>query len=150
LPAIVLHGIAHVTRRNWWWVRVGYAIAGAFTVILIALPDVVTPGTCTGRYVVFTVHSLFGYAYAVYYYGGLLGCGALLLRAIRRRMAPLPLLRWMLIAYATFVAPTALLTMIVAATRDAVPSVMCGFAVLFAALLVFRVLPLEAKRRRAS
>jgi len=55
-----------------------------------------------------------------------------------------------MVGYLVFLVPTALAYSVSPATRRGIPSIMCGFAVLFALILTLYVLPLAATRRVRS
>jgi hypothetical protein len=102
---------------------------------------------CLGNYVIFDIASSAVLPYGVYYYGWLfMGIYTFwstryqIINAERKQA-----LMWLSIGYLSFLVPTTLVTLIEPATMRGVPSIMCGFAVLMALCLLFKVAPLVLK-----
>jgi hypothetical protein len=55
-------------------------------------------------------------------------------------------LLWMVTAYLAFSVPTLIINLMIPATKAAVPSIMCGFAVVFALIIGLKVAPLILKQ----
>ena len=53
----------------------------------------------------------------------------------------------LMFGYLVFLIPTATVNYIKPETRAGIPSIMCGFAVFFALILAFKILPLAAKKK---
>lgn len=110
---------------------------------------------CTGNYVIFQLGYLPEVAYGTYYYFWL---GAALLLAARwanefkrqgkRSLAKMHSCQAMIVGYLIFLIPTALANSVKPETRSGIPSIMCGFAVLFALILTLYVLPLQKSVRK--
>lgn len=146
LPAIGVHLVASLTRPT-AWVPFGYGIALVLALTIVAIPTVVTTASCTGQFVTFATETVFSRAYAIYYLGYLALGIVMLSRSLIHHRGPRRLEFWMLIGYLAFLIPTGITYFIVEQTRTAIPSIMCGFAVMLALILAFRILPLERKRR---
>lgn len=109
---------------------------------------------CTGNYNIFQLGMRPAIIYAVYYYGWLLAViglsirwAAELKRVGKKGANRLGAVRGLIIGYLVFLVPTALASTVKPETRRGIPSIMCGFAVLFAFILVFYILPELATRR---
>jgi NADH:ubiquinone oxidoreductase subunit 6 (subunit J) len=109
---------------------------------------------CTGNYVIFQIGARPALAYATYYYGWLLtaiGMGVVWaneLQAAGKRAKPrLQMVQALIIGYLVFLVPTTISNSVSPATRSGIPSIMCGFAVLFAIILTMYILPRGAKAR---
>lgn len=109
---------------------------------------------CTGNYNIFQIGMRPAIVYGVYYYGWLLaviGLGirwaAELKRAGKEGAKRLSAVRGLIIGYLVFLVPTALANTVKPETRRGIPSILCGFAVLFALILTFYILPRLAMRR---
>ena len=59
----------------------------------------------------------------------------------RLAIARLQTVRGLIIGYLIFLVPTALANSIKPSTRRGIPSIMCGFAVLFALIMTLYILP---------
>ena len=86
--------------------------------------------------------------YSIYYFGVIavtVGIGLLQLRKanilIKRNIL------WLIAGYAVFIIPVAILTITHPDSRQAIPSILCGFAVLFAVVLVTKVCRGVLKKR---
>ncbi len=113
---------------------------------------------CTGNYVIFQLGPKMGGWYYVYYFGWLaagIGLGAKWAnelmkqkgQAARRRLETV---RAMIMGYLVFLLPVALANAVKPQTRRGIPSIMCGFAVLLALILVLYVLPRASQPRRTK
>lgn len=112
---------------------------------------------CTGNYVIFQLNLHPAWAYGTYYYGWLFTAIVLGVRWAGRLQADgqkqlrhLQTTRGLVIGYLVFLVPTALANTVHPATRQGIPSIMCGFAVLFAFILAFYVLPRSSVQLRHS
>ena len=109
---------------------------------------------CTGNYVIFQIGVRASIAYGLYYYGWLVTAMYLgarwanqMLRAGLSSHSKLQAIRAMIIGYLVFLVPTALAYSVSPSVRRGIPSIMCGFAVLFALILTLYVMPLIADKR---
>jgi hypothetical protein len=101
---------------------------------------------CTGNYVIFQIGSVQARLYSVFYYSWLVTA---LMLAARWHSALSPKakkakivrsnIRWLSIGYLVFLLPTAFVNTIQPETTAGIPSIMCGFAVLLALILVFGI-----------
>ena len=145
LPPIglhLVHVIAKKTGRTLTWIS--YASGIAFVVYFLAYSGAFQGYECTGNYVIFQLGDNPSLFYGAYYYGWLAVTIGLALRwrmskiisAVRKNA-----LKWMLIGYGVFLIPTAIANTVKVESRDGVPSVMCGFAILYAIILTVKVVP---------
>lgn len=143
LPALGLHmtaTVAKVSARP--LILTAYATAALFAAYFIAAGSAVAIQECAPNYTVFDMSRTTTLVYGVFYYGWLLltvGLGTLW---ARQKPDKARVLRWMVASYAVFIIPTTIANLIDPATLSAIPSIMCGFAILCALILVWRVLPL--------
>lgn len=102
---------------------------------------------CSGNYVIFKLLPPLSALYSIFYYGWLfVGLGESIahsrLGKDKRRKA----LRLQTIGYLSFLVPTAVVNTINPATIAGIPSIMCGFAVIYALILALGIMPLIAKK----
>lgn len=102
---------------------------------------------CGGNYVIFQLTPPLGGLYFVHYYLWLfitmyVATGFAKTASTRIRKA----LQAQVISYAAFILPTSLIRLVWPHTAQGMPSIMCGFAVIFAIALVWKVMPLEKHR----
>jgi hypothetical protein len=148
----ILHVLAGKPDR-----RLVYAAYGTMAVFMIGFTfssGIFTGHQCTGNYVIFQLGQEVGGAYAVYYFGWLLAGIGLGMRWAnqlqakgRRAESQLWTVRALIIGYLVFLVPTALANVISPSTRSGIPSIMCGFAVIFALILSFYVMPRAAEQK---
>ncbi len=110
---------------------------------------------CTGNYVIFQIGLKSSLAYGLYYYGWLLTAmvyGAIWARQLAKQGSAefrrLKTIRALILGYLVFLVPTALVYSVNPSSRRGIPSIMCGFAVLFAVILTVYILPLAAGTRQ--
>jgi hypothetical protein len=106
---------------------------------------------CTGNYVIFHLAPNSGGLYYAYYYGWLataisLGViwGKALIRKGKAAQTRLEAVQGLIAGYLVFLIPTTVVNTLKPSTISGLPSVMCGFAVLFALILGFYILPRAA------
>lgn len=156
LPPLGLHLVARMGGlKRRWPVVTAYALAAGW-IVLFGFSEVAFRGhVCAGNYVIFQLYASVGGWYFVYYYGVLIA-SIFLARALTNTAKSLKTkqaLRGMIVGYLVFLLPTTIVNTLNPATLSGIPSIMCGFAVLYALILFFYVLPrveseTSAARRR--
>ena len=146
LPPLGLHLVYTIAgKRLAPLVIASYAAALAWILTFVAT-GVMGSAACGGNYVIFRMTEPFDIGFYTYY-------DALLLLAVfqairfsfRAASKQARVALWLLVAgYATFMLPSLIIFAFygVKGPGNAVPSVMCGFAVLFALILSLKILPL--------
>jgi hypothetical protein len=144
LPPLGLHIMFSIAgKKSKFVVPAGYTLMALWILIFGFTENAFTNHQCVSNYVIFNLHQYVGYAYSAYYYGLLL-LGILL--AMRfgeqaKKPAQKEALYGMIVGYLVFLVPTAVVNTINPQTMAGIPSIMCGFAVIFALILFFYVLP---------
>ena len=154
LPPLGAHLVGHLTGRN-FGVRVSYFLATIFILLFALVPTAVNGSVCTGNYMIISVTEPIGLAYGLYYFGFL--SWSIGLAWFGRRVAQnyQAVLNWLMVGYLSFMVPMAIVYVLSEGAREAVPSIMCGFALILAIILIGRVLPLyhaiaiQTKKTRA-
>lgn len=126
-----------------------WASAVAFIFFFSFVTQSIMEHVCQGNYVIFDVAPGSVWAYALYYYGLLLTGIWLCLKwasGVSKKQAKA--LQALAVGYGTFIIPATTVNIIAPETLNGIPSIMCGFAVLLAFVLVFWMLPAIAKRIR--
>lgn len=159
LPPLGIH-IVHVLagKSGRKLVALAYASMTGFIAYFLVSAEAFRGYACTGNYVIFQIGNGQAGVYAAYYYTWLLvGIGLGLYWAHTLQQASVSAtkkrvesLRGMIIGYLVFLVPTVLANTVNPETRRGIPSVMCGFAVLFALILTFYILPRLAVQRRTA
>ena len=155
LPPIGLH-ILHVIsgKPGRRLVAASYLTMVGFIAYFLTSSMAFTGYQCTGNYVIFQIGIRSSIAYGLYYYGWLLTAMYLGARWANQMMRAglsshdgLQAIRAMIVGYLVFLVPTALAYSVSPSARRGIPSIMCGFAVLFALILTLYVMPLIADKR---
>lgn len=144
LPALGLHLMAAIAKKEKSarsLLLAAYGTAAAYVLYFIAAGTVVAR-ECAPNYAIFDVHGYGAELYAVYYYGWLLVTVAMAALWSKSNKKASSALTWAAAGYAAFIIPTTFANVIDPTTLAGIPSIMCGFAVLLALVLVGKVLPL--------
>jgi hypothetical protein len=144
LPPLGLHLVMLVANSvHRILLAVAYASAAMFIVVFLFTAQGLSAQECLGNYVIFTVAPWAAWPYAGFYYGWLFVSGGWAWRASRQinRKWQKRALYALIIGALTFILPTAIVNLLDPVTVAGIPSIMCGFAVLFAITLVGLVLP---------
>lgn len=156
LPPLGLH-ILHILagKPGRRLVFAAYATMAVFVAYFLTYDAAFIGYQCTGNYVIYQIGDRPALAYGIYYYGWLfaaMGLGIKWASQARIKgkgsLKKLHTIRALIIGYLVFLVPTALANSINPESRRGIPSIMCGFAVLFALILVLYILPRAAKRRK--
>jgi glucose uptake protein GlcU len=124
-----------------------YAAMASYVVFFLSYKNAFIGHQCTGNYVIFQMGSKLGGAYGIYYYLLLvvgIGLGVKWANEFKNKSKSygmLQAIRGLILSYFIFLIPTALANTVSVQSRQAIPSVMCGFAVLYALILVFYISP---------
>jgi hypothetical protein len=149
LPPLGLHlgyTLAGVKKRKLVWAA--YASGAAFAAFFLLIGGALTGNACQGNYVIFQMAPGSVWLYSLYYYGWLIGGIALFRKfAQKQDRKTREALRWLAIGYLAFIVPTTTANFIDADTLHAIPSIMCGFAVIFATLLTTHVIRFRGQKR---
>lgn len=151
LPALGLHLMHQVASKPAGrMVAAAYASMTAFIAFFLVFPNVFENYQCTGNYVIFHLRPNAGGVYWIYYMGWILTAiilGARWANQFMRRgqTRKLQAVRGLIVGWLVFLVPTAIANMVNPASRAGIPSVMCGFAVLFALVLTIYILPRVAE-----
>jgi hypothetical protein len=147
LPPLGIHLIHTLAgKQGGKVVPAAYASGLAFAGFFLASGSL-SGNVCTGNYVIFQVENNSEFLYSIYYYGWLLAGMWLSWSWARAMERPTrEALQGMVAGYAAFIVPTTAANIISAETVAAIPSIMCGFAVIFALVLAFWVMPRTVER----
>ncbi len=141
LPALGLHLISIATRK-FHFVKFGYTLMSVFALIFLFAPKAITGAVCGGNYIIFYTQQELSWAYSVYYFGLLLLGIWELTEGAMANPSKKKLYIWMAAGYGSFMIPMGIVYMIEPiAAWNAMPSIMCGFALLFAMLLALKIVP---------
>lgn len=129
-------------------IAIAYTTMAAYIAIYLLLPNAFVSHHCTGNYVIFHLRENLGGTFWVYYFGWLLtgiyqGVKWIgdIKAAGKKAQQQINNMQALMIGWMIFIVPTAIANIAKPETVQAIPSIMCGFAVLFALILVFYILP---------
>lgn len=150
LPAVGIHMANTIaSRKHNWSTITAYLFALGFIAYFLVAPNSISSSICPGNYVIFRLSESAGMAYGTYYFtllGGLLALTTYL-SIIQKNKRKQKSLAWLLIGGLSFLVPTGIAYLTISEASNAIPSVMCGFAVLYAILLAFAVVPLASAKK---
>lgn len=141
LPALGIHLIATIAgKKSPLLIGTAYASMVAFATYFAFAPGAINFHECRPNYAVFNIDQINVWLYGTYYYGWLI-IGTVLAWYWSRDNKNQKALFWMAAGYLLFMLPTATASLIDPSTRAGIPSIMCGFAVILAVVMVTKVLP---------
>lgn len=147
LPPLGIHLIAQITGNS-RYLKFAYAIAAIYITLFMLASKSIIGAACEGNYVIFRTAQNLYWTYGIYYTGFLLlGVWEIIEKINEDRNKDFSLLVWMAAGYFSFMVPMAIVYLLFPETRQAVPSVMCGFAVILAVLLAFVIVPKYHERK---
>ncbi len=142
LPALGIHMLTAISGKKMpALVSAAYASCAIFLGFYLFAVDSVSLKTCYANYAVFGAYKSISIPFGMYYYGWLLVGTYLAWLWAKELPKHKKALQSMAIGYLVFILPTTTVNIIDPTTLKGIPSIMCGFAVLFAVILVARVLP---------
>ncbi len=144
LPALGIHLIQAVAKRGWFWLKwLAYASSLFFVAIFGFAPSAFVGHVCAGNYAIFQLTNHTGELYFIYYYFWLFaGIVMSLYFAINAKLHIRKALILQIVGYLSFLLPTGIVNDVNPKTIAGIPSVMCGFAVIYALALVLGIVPL--------
>lgn len=122
-----------------------YVSAAAFALFFLFVPSALSGHSCLGNYIIFQTAPHASWLYGLYYYGWLFAGVWLCWRLARPKTKPA--LYGLATGYLAFILPTTTANFIDPSTVKGIPSIMCGFAVLFALTLAFWIMPKGGVKR---
>lgn len=149
LPALGIHLVQEIAGKSSRLLQ-GAAYASSLTFAgVFGLNGTIFQGhVCGGNYAIFQMASPMGGIYFTYYYFWLfVGMALAWYYALSASRNIRKALLLQMFGYVSFVLPTSIVNAVSPQTLSGVPSIMCGFAVTYALILVFMIVPLVLSRR---
>lgn len=142
LPALGIHLVVTLAGKKMpLLVGAAYFSCAAFLLFYLLSINSVTSEACYANYAVFNTQEGSGWPFGVYYYSWLFIGTWLAWHFGEQDKDRQKVLRSMSLGYVAFILPTAFFNIIKPETVSAIPSIMCGFAVLLAFTLTLKVMP---------
>ena len=149
LPAFGMHLVQEIAGKHSKSLLIAaYGSSLAFAVTFGLSPTAFEGHVCAGNYAVFQLASPLGGLYFTYYYFWLFA--GITLAWLYMKSVPAHIrkaLQLQIVGYVSFILPTSIVNAINPQTLVGIPSIMCGFAVTYALILVFGIVPLILTRR---
>ena len=151
LPPLGLHLIKVIAGKSAkLLLLVAYLSALVWIVAFTFSSNVFAGQVCAGNYVIFRLTSTANLGYFIYYYSWLFVSIFLALYWSRKsKKQTSRALMLLVLGYLVFLVPTTVTNSLYPNSGRGIPSIMCGFAVLYAIILVFGVMPLSLDKRKA-
>lgn len=151
LPPLGLHMITVITGRpRTKFVLGSYGLATLFAIFFAFFPNAVFHDICGGNYIIFHLDKIASWLYFSYYYGLVISnIGLGMYEYKQKKTKPLvrQSLRWHILGMLIFLVPTTIVNTLDPSTMAGIPSIMCGFAVLWALILGLVIIPANVKKR---
>lgn len=143
LPPLGLHLIRMISGRvSLWLVNLGYASGLAFAGVFGVGAGVFQSHVCAGNYAIFQLRPPIGGVYFTYYYGWLIvGLALSLYLSLVAAQHTREALIFQALGYLILLLPVGIVNDLNPQTLSGIPSIMCGFAVIYAITLVFGIVP---------
>lgn len=151
LPIIGVQAISVLAgRKNRQLLVVLYSIGLVFALYFLITPGVFVASMCTGKLVLFELEKNIGMIYYMFYNIVLfIGLGLAYIYRNKEKSKPKrQALVWYIVGILTFLVPTGIVYVVRPSSIDNLPSIMCGFAVIFALIIGLRILPLVAPKNK--
>ncbi|HLH30498.1 MAG TPA: hypothetical protein VKY31_04810 [Terriglobia bacterium] len=143
LPVVGLYLVSLVSHKP-HFLKFGYATAAGFVIYFLFVPKAISGAICGGNYVIFNTSNDLYRLYGFYYLGFLLlGIWESVekIASLKRRTAGKKALQWLIVGYISFMGPMGMLYVLLPVVRNAIASIMCGFALAFAFILAVKIVP---------
>ena len=148
LPPLGIHMLVALSgKKKPLLVSLAYVTGAAFLAFYVFVQSAIGAQECHPNYAVFHTSNDLAWLYGVYYYGWLVTGTLLAVRWAGEMPKRKKALMGMAFGYLVFIIPTTFFNLVDPSTIKGIPSIMCGFAVLLAAALIFIVLPNSSKKR---
>jgi len=150
LPPLGIHIVHAISGRGskllvWLAYLSGTALAATFALSSSAFQS----NVCAGNYAVFQLApDLGGTFFAYYYFWLILGIIQSLYFSVSASKKIREALTFQVFGYLSFILPTGIVNAMHPETIRGIPSIMCGFAVIYALILVFAITPRVLQQRR--
>lgn len=149
LPPAGIHLVSKISGRgSKRLIKGAYASGIMFSLAFILSPNVFNSYVCAGNYAVFQLVPQAGYLFSAYYYTWMFVGIAMCLR-YRKGTEPniREALNMQAFGYISFLLPTGVVNLLNPTTLAGIPSIMCGFAIIYALILTFGIAPRILKQK---
>lgn len=147
LPPLGLHLVLSIAGKvSSKLLSLAYGTAAAWMIIFGFTNQAFTSYACGGNYAIFQMRSPYDTFYmAFYFFWLMIAVGIALFYMGKVKTPQRRALEFMVIGYVLFIGPTAIVMTLQPEAIKGLPSIMCGFAILYGLLISFGVAGLEKK-----
>lgn len=141
LPALGLHLVRIINHQKSVWINwIANVLAFVLSSFILFSPESMYGFSCTGKFVIFEIDTLLRFAHGIFYWVFLvIAIYAMVMHIWNDHNREINM--WLLIGYLIFIVPSLVLAVISMHFFSGLPSIMCGFAILLALILVLKVVP---------
>lgn len=151
LPPLGLSAATLITGRRTAVEKQGYILAFFLALIILFNERVITSPICTGYYLEIHTYRGYGMAYGIFYWLFLLiPMYILFADLVKKGVKNNEAVFWGLVAYLAMLTPLFIVHAVLPFTINGQASIMCGFAIFLATIIVTKVLPACAAGRCIS
>lgn len=152
LPPLGIHLISLISKRvPSWTLALAYISGISFALTFGLHESAFQSHVCAGNYAIFQLAPDLGGLYFVYYYVWLIvGIVMGLIFSVDASPRIRKALVFQVLGYLSFLIPTGIVNAIHPETINGIPSIMCGFAVIYALTLAFGIVPLVLADRHSK
>ena len=149
LPALGIHLVYKLAnKRTGLVVIASYLSAAAFVIYFAFITGAISGHTCYANYAVFNIHKASAQLYTLYYYGWLfIGTILTLIWAPQLNRHRKKALYALMAGYLSLLLPTTAVNIADQSTIGGIASIMCGFAIILAGILTWKIAPESADRK---
>jgi hypothetical protein len=149
LPPIGIHLIHTLAGKSWNNITgAAYGMAAVWVGVFAFFEHAFSGHQCAGNYIIFQVKPGLGGLYFTYYYLWL-AVGTWLAyrysKTVKKKDSRS--LYLLAIGYLTLLIPTTTVNLLKPEAQEGLPSIMCGFAIILATIIVLGIMPKSGKRR---
>ena len=148
LPAFGMHMTSLLTNRAYKITYAAYMLALGITIMALLYPLHYFIASCNIHYVDMWNKPPFNYLHNIYYIVFIFCAVYVLIHTILHRKKRREIEVWLVISYAVFLIPTYALYFLRYIFHSAIPSVMCGFAIMTALIITLIILPMFYRAKK--
>lgn len=149
LPVIGLYMISEITGKK-SVLKLAYMFALLYVGYFTLVPGAIEGAYCGGNYIIFHAPQAIYQFYGFYYFGFLFFGIWEAWEAMKETKKFKSIMIWFIVGYLSFILPMGVVYIASEAARGAVGSIMCGFAIILAFIVVFRIVPLYHKLKKGE
>ncbi len=152
LPPLALDLVLTIkNKRRRILLMLAYGTSLGFALFIGLSSSAFSGHVCAGNYAIFQLVHPLGGLYFIYYYSWLLlGIGLSLFFSIKAKQQAREMLILQVFGYLSFLLPTGIVNAVNPNTISGLPSVMCGFAVIYAIILALGIVPMSMPKKRQT